>query len=124
MTSVAHLAYLASLIVVLGCLAVTDRRWRLFLWADPRRAGVVLAAGIGFFLLWDVAALGLGLYERGASAYMTGIELAPDFPLEELFFVAFLPYLTMVLHGLAVRLIAARHRASGMVGAPAREPHR
>jgi lycopene cyclase domain-containing protein len=111
-----HLAYLASLVLVIACLALTDRRWRLFLWADPRRAGAVLAAGIGFFLLWDAAALRLSLYERGASAYMTGIELAPEFPLEELFFVAFLPYLTMVLHGLAVRLLATPHRGAPVAG--------
>ena len=36
---------------------------------------------------------------------MTGIEVAPELPLEELFFVAFLPYVTMVLHGLGRRLL-------------------
>jgi lycopene cyclase domain-containing protein len=105
-TDLAHLAYLVALIAVLGCMALMDRRWRLFFWADPRRAAVVFAAGYALFLGWDLAALELELYERGASAYMTGIEVAPDLPVEELLFVAFLPYLTMVLHGLALRLTA------------------
>jgi lycopene cyclase domain-containing protein len=91
-------------------MALTDRRWRLFFWADARRAWVVFAAGFALFLLWDLAALELQLYERGRSEWMTGIEVAPDLPLEELFFVAFLPYLTMVLHGIAVRPLRAPGR--------------
>jgi lycopene cyclase domain-containing protein len=102
------LVYLLSLLWVLGCMVAVDRHWRLFFWADPRRAAVVFVAGFTLFLVWDLAALQLGLYERGRSRYMTGIEVAPDLPLEELFFVAFLPYLTMVLHGAACRLSSHR----------------
>jgi lycopene cyclase domain-containing protein len=101
------LVYLLSLVGVLTCMALVDRRWRLFFWADARRASVVFVAGFAFFLVWDLAALDLELYERGRSGLMTGIEVAPDLPVEELFFVAFLPYLTMVLHGLARLLVRA-----------------
>jgi lycopene cyclase domain-containing protein len=103
-----QLVYLLALVAVLGCMAATDHRWRLFFWADARRAWAVFAVGFAFFLVWDLVALELALYERGRSEYMTGIEVAPELPLEELFFVAFLPYLTMVLHGLLVRLVGAR----------------
>jgi lycopene cyclase domain-containing protein len=99
------LVYLGSLVLVLACMALTDHRWKLFFWADPRRAGVVFAFGFALFLAWDLVALRFELYERGRSDYMTGIEVAPELPLEELFFVAFLPYLTMVLHGLGRRLL-------------------
>lgn len=99
-----HLVYLGTLLLVLGCMAAMDRRWRLFFWADPRRATVVFVAGYALFLGWDLAALDLRLYERGRSEWMTGLEVAPDLPVEELLFVAFLPYLTMVLHGLAMRV--------------------
>lgn len=99
------LAYLAALLGSLSCMMLMDRRWRLFLWAAPRRATVVLALGWVFFLLWDVAALREGLYWRGESAYMTGIEVAPELPLEELLFLLFLPYVTMVAHGLAQRAL-------------------
>ena len=99
------LVYLVSLVLVLTCMALTDRRWKLFFWADPRRAAVVFASGFALFLAWDLVALHFELYERGRSEYMTGIEVAPDLPVEELFFVAFLPYLTMVLHGLGRRLL-------------------
>lgn len=97
------LTYLAVLGTVLGCMVLVDRRWRLFFWADARRATVVFVVGYLLFLAWDLAALELALYERGASSLMTGIEVAPDLPVEELLFIAFLPYLTMVLHGLGVR---------------------
>ena len=36
---------------------------------------------------------------------MTGIELLPELPVEEIFFIVFLSYLTCVLHGLFSRLI-------------------
>ena len=100
-----HLVYLGSLVLVLVCMALMDHRWRLFFWADPKRAAVVFAVGFALFLGWDLVALDLELYERGRSELMTGVEVAPDLPVEELFFVAFLPYLTMVLHGLATRVL-------------------
>jgi lycopene cyclase domain-containing protein len=102
---VTSLVYLLSLVVVLVCMALTDRRWKLFFWADPRRAAAVFASGFAFFLAWDLVALHYELYERGRSELMTGIEVAPELPVEELFFVAFLPYLTMVLHGLGRRFL-------------------
>lgn len=98
--------YLGALVVSFACMLVVDRRWRVFLWDDARRAGTVMAVGIVFFLLWDAAGISFGIFERGQSAAMTGIELAPDFPLEELVFITFLCHLTMVLHGLAVRFLA------------------
>jgi lycopene cyclase domain-containing protein len=102
---VTSLVYLVSLVFVLVCMALTDRRWKLFFWADARRAAAVFAFGFGLFLVWDLVALHHELYERGRSELMTGIELAPELPVEELFFVAFLPYLTMVLHGLGRRIL-------------------
>jgi hypothetical protein len=47
---------------------------------------------------------------------MTGIELAPELPLEELFFIVFLCYLTLVLHQLIDQHVLADrtpvHRSS------------
>jgi lycopene cyclase domain-containing protein len=102
---VTSLVYLLSLVFVLVCMALTDRRWKLFFWADARRAAVVFGFGFALFLVWDLVALHYELYERGRSELMTGIEVAPELPLEELFFVAFLPYVTMVLHGLGRRFL-------------------
>jgi lycopene cyclase domain-containing protein len=105
---VTALLYLGALVVALGCMALLDHRFRLVLWADVRRAVTVLAVGVAFFLVWDVVAIGAGFYERGGSTAMTGIMLAPELPLEELFFITFLCYLTLVAHGLARRALATR----------------
>ena len=101
-------AYLASILVSAGCLGLVDHRWRLFLFARPARALVVLAVGFAFFLLWDLAALDQSVYRRGESPAMTGIEVADELPLEELFFIAFLCYTTMVLHGVVALLVSRR----------------
>ncbi|HLV04965.1 lycopene cyclase domain-containing protein [uncultured Georgenia sp.] len=100
-------AYLGCLLGALLCMGLLDRRFRLVLWADARRGGLVLAVGVVFFLAWDVAAIAAGFYHRGESAAMTGVMLAPELPLEELVFVTFLCYLTLVLHGLARLALAA-----------------
>lgn len=106
-------AYLAILVLGLGCMVLMDRRWGLVLWADARRAVTVIAAGMVVFLAWDMAALRLGLYRRGESAAMTGVQVAPELPLEEIFFVLFLCYLTLVLHRLAHRVLVSRGATGG-----------
>ena len=68
----------------------------------------MLAAGLAFFLVWDLFGIGLEIFYRGETQFMLGIELAPHLPLEEAFFLAFLCYLTMVLSGLLK--VAALHR--------------
>lgn len=100
--------YLATLLVALGCMALIDLRFRLFFWRDARRAAIVLAAGVVFFLLWDLSGIGLGIFFRGETAIMTGVLLAPELPLEEPFFLLFLCYLTMVLITGAERVLSRR----------------
>lgn len=104
--------YLAALLAALACLVLLDRRLRLVLWADARRGAVVIGVGVAFFLLWDVLAIRAGFYERGGSAALTGIMLAPELPLEELFFVVFLCYLALVAHQLVGRFVVGRRATS------------
>ena len=103
------LVYLLALLVPLVCMGLLDRRFRLVLWRAPRRAVIVLGAGIALFLLWDLAAIAAGHYRMGSSPWMTGILLGPELPLEELVFLTFLCYHTLVLWGL-VSLLLARLR--------------
>jgi lycopene cyclase domain-containing protein len=107
-----QLAYLGTLALGSACMGLMDRRWRLVFWADARRAVAVIGTGLVLFLAWDVAALELGLYHRGESPAMTGVEVAPELPLEEIFFILFLCYLTLVLHRLVHRLLL-RESAEG-----------
>jgi lycopene cyclase domain-containing protein len=101
-------AYLAAELAALAGVVVIDARLRLFFWADARRAAVVLVIGVVFFLLWDLVAIGAGFYGRGAGGALLGIEVVPHLPLEELVFVTFLSYVTMVVLALVRRALAAR----------------
>ncbi|MBG0740187.1 lycopene cyclase domain-containing protein [Paeniglutamicibacter antarcticus] len=97
------LVYLGGLLLSLAAMLALDWRLRLFLFRSPCRAALVLACGLLFFLIWDVAGIRLGIFYRAETAIMTGILLAPDLPLEEAFFLTFLCYLTMVLFTTSLR---------------------
>ena len=93
------LLYLLALLVSLAGMVVLDRRFSLFFWRDARRAAIVLIAGLVFFLVWDLPGVGGGIFFRGETAFMTGLQVAPEIPVEEVFFLALLCYLTMNLYG-------------------------
>ena len=91
------LLYLTALLLTIGCMMLIDRRWRLFFWRDPMAAALTTAIGVAFFLLWDIAGISQGIYFRGETSFMTGILVGPELPLEEVFFLTLLCYLTMNL---------------------------
>lgn len=101
-------AYLAVLLTLIGCMLLLDRRFTLFFWRDPLAAAVVTAVGVGLLLAWDFAGIALGIFLRGPGQIATGIELAPEMPLEEPFFLVFLVLITMVLYTGSARLLRAR----------------
>jgi lycopene cyclase domain-containing protein len=98
------LLYLLALAIALTGMVMLDRRFRLFFWRDARRAGLVLGLGVLFFLIWDLAGIGLGIFFRGETDFMTGLQVAPELPVEEVFFLTLLCYLTMNLVAAAGRL--------------------
>jgi lycopene cyclase domain-containing protein len=118
--------YLLGLLIALTGMVVLDRRFRLFFWRDWRRAVIVLPAGIAFFLVWDFAGIGLGIFFRGETSFMTGVQVAPELPLEEPFFLTLLCYLTMnLLAGLPLmteRILAGRASGRGDGRADAERP--
>ena len=91
------LAYLGALVVAIAGLGVLDRRYRVAVFSDARRSLLTIGAGVAVFLAWDLAGVGLGIFFRGDSRYMTGVLLAPEVPLEELFFLILLTYQTLLL---------------------------
>ncbi|WP_101523788.1 lycopene cyclase domain-containing protein [Nocardioides houyundeii] len=97
------LLYLGFVVLSTLCMGLVDRRWSLFLFARPRLAAVVVGLGVAFFIAWDLVAIELGMYVRGDSPAMTGLEVLPELPVEEIFFIIFLCYITMVLHSLLLR---------------------
>jgi lycopene cyclase domain-containing protein len=93
--------YLAALLVSITGMVVLDVRFRLFFAVAPLRAAIVLVIGVAFFLVWDIAGIGLGIFFRGNPDLLTGTLLAPELPLEELFFLVLLCYTTMNAYGFA-----------------------
>ena len=102
--------YLLALAISLTGMVVLDRRFRLFFWRSARVAAIVLAVGVVFFLVWDVAGIGQGIFFRGETAFMTGLQVAPELPLEEVFFLTLLCYLAMNLYA-GLGLVVARIRS-------------
>ncbi|GAA1764764.1 lycopene cyclase domain-containing protein [Agromyces humatus] len=100
--------YLGLLLAAIACMVLLDLRFRLVFWSAGLRAGIVLAAGVAFFLIWDLLGIGLGIFFRAENSVSTGILLAPELPLEELVFLTFLCYLTLVLYTGTLRVVAAR----------------
>lgn len=105
------LLYLFALLVSLTGMVVLDRRFRLFFFVDAWRAAVVLVIGVVFFLIWDLVGTDLGIFFRGETDFMTGIVIAPEIPLEEVFFLTLLCYLTMNVFAAAQRVLARVSRA-------------
>lgn len=103
------LIYLGALLVSLAGMVVLDLRFRLFFAAGPVRAAIVMAVGIAFFLVWDLVGIGLGVFFRGNPELLTGVQLAPELPLEELFFLALLCYTTMNLFAVLTRAVERRY---------------
>lgn len=101
-------AYLGALLVSAGGLALADRRWRLLLWDDVRRAVIVLVSGVVVLLGADLVGIANGLFFRAPTRVMTGVLLAPELPVEEPVFLAFLCYLTMLLVRGAERVLGRR----------------
>lgn len=113
--------YLVGLLIAIAGIAVLDARYRLFFWRAPVRAAVVMVIGLVFFLVWDVVGVHLGIFFIGTNGLLTGVLLAPDVPLEELFFLVLLCWTTMDLFG-AVRPVVERLRARRVDGPERHEP--
>ncbi len=103
-------AYLLAIVVSGAGIALLDRRFRLALWAPRARRQTLVAVAIGtiVLLIADVIAIGLGVFVQGGAAgdspLYLGVSLAPELPLEELFFLTFLSYLSVVTWSAALRL--------------------
>lgn len=114
--------YLAALLTTLGCMVLIDRRWRVLLWHDAPRTLATVAVGVAFFLAWDLAGIGLGVFFRGSGPWMTGLLVGPELPVEEVVFLTFLCYLTLLLVVGGQRMLAARAARAESAVPPAVAP--
>lgn len=88
--------YLGSLLVSLAGLVALDRKHKLAFAKNPKAATIAIAIPYLLFVIWDAAGIALGIFFKGQSQFLTGIMIAPEFPIEELFFLALLCYTTLI----------------------------
>jgi len=100
--------YLAILIFSICGLLLADYRLRLAFFYDRLRAAKTISLAVLFFIVWDLLGIGVGIFFTGNSKYDLGLLLAPNFPIEELFFLFLLTYLTLVLWRLGERYVKLR----------------
>lgn len=89
--------YLLALVIALAGLATLDWRYKLALWYKRRRTLLTIIICVGIFLAWDVAGIALGIFKHGGSVYSLPLQLAPEFPMEELIFLTLLCYNALLL---------------------------
>lgn len=104
--------YLIAILVSAAGIATIDARYKLAAFSAPGRTAIAVALGVVFFLLWDAVGILTGVFVKGDSTLFTGIDLAPELPLEEVFFLAFLSYLGLVIWAGALRVLERRDASS------------
>jgi lycopene cyclase domain-containing protein len=103
-----NVLYLAALVVSSAGLLVLDARFRLAVFRFPRRTAAVLGIAIAGFLAWDLAGIALGIFFEGNRALLVGVDLAPELPLEELFFLLLLTLSALEAFAGTARLLERR----------------
>jgi lycopene cyclase domain-containing protein len=103
-------AYLLALVVSALGVAALDVRFRLVGRRAPLRTLAAVAIGTAFFLAWDAVGIATGVFVKGDSPLLIGVDLAPHLPLEEPVFLAFLCYLALVVGDAVDRLLARRRK--------------
>ena len=87
--------YLLALTVSLFGLFLLDRRFKLVFFKDWLAGTVAIVVGVAFFLIWDLFGITNGIFFRGETPGLTGLMVAPELPLEEVFFLTLLCYTTL-----------------------------
>ena len=100
--------YLAGLIFSLVGLGLLDWRFRTAFTVNKKAAAFAVIIPTIFFIIWDVAGIAMGIFFRGDTSHLTGIVLAPEFPIEELFFLLLLNYTALTLFTTVTRVIKKR----------------
>lgn len=95
-----HFLYLGALLFSFAGMITLDWRHKLALFYDIRRTLLTVGVGVTVFILWDIFGIALGIFFSGQSQYMSGLYLGPEFPVEELLFLTFLCYFTLVMYRL------------------------
>jgi lycopene cyclase domain-containing protein len=100
--------YLLALAVSLFGLFLLDQRFKLVFFKDWLAGSVALIVGVAFFLIWDLFGISNGIFFRGETSGLTGLMVAPELPLEEIFFLTLLCYTTLQVFLALGRIVHGR----------------
>lgn len=89
-------AYLGALVFSIFCLGTIDKRYKLALFGDRHSSIVAIAVGMLVFIAWDIVGIAAEIFFIGHTHYLSGITVLPEMPLEELFFLFLLCYVTLL----------------------------
>ena len=104
MDDLLRFGYLGALVVSILGIGALDFRHKLALPKFPIATVSSILVGVMVFLAWDLVGIWLGIFFRGETSFLSGILLAPELPLEELFFLILLCYTSLVMYlGIARR---------------------
>jgi lycopene cyclase domain-containing protein len=90
--------YLSLLLISIMGLGALDFRHKLALFVSPLPTLISVFAAVLVFLAWDLVGIALGIFFRGNAPHLSGLLLAPELPLEELFFLILLSYNTLIAY--------------------------
>lgn len=75
-----------------------DLRERLAVQVQPRATLLTVGFSVMFFSIWDAAGIFTGIFFEGNTNWLLGWYLAPEYPIEEFFFLTLLGYTTLVIY--------------------------
>jgi len=90
--------YLLGLLFSICGMGLLDWKFKLAFSQNRRAALLTTLIPLAFFLLWDGVGIALGIFFRGESSHLTGLIVAPELPLEEIFFLFLLNYTSLCLY--------------------------
>jgi lycopene cyclase domain-containing protein len=90
--------YLLTLVGSLAGMVLLDRRHSLVFFKHFQASTLAIALGVAFFAIADLVGIFLGVFFRGDSPYLSGLVIAPEFPVEELLFLTLLCYCILAVY--------------------------
>jgi lycopene cyclase domain-containing protein len=98
--------YLSALIFSILGLGLLDFKHDLALKRFPIPTLLSVGIAVAVFLVWDLVGIHFGIFFRGDAPHLTGITLAPELPLEEVFFLILLSYNALLAYQFFAKRVA------------------
>lgn len=89
--------YLLALVFSIAGLCLFDYRYKLAFFRDRRRTSIILVISVAIFIVWDIAGILANIFFIGSDRLLTGLTVG-EFPIEELFFLILLNYVSLLTY--------------------------